>query len=70
MGFLIQLVMPSSPEMKRAMEELDEARLLAEATFCWDSMPAPTRQWMRENRSPEAAHWNVVTRMRPEESTQ
>ena len=53
--------------MKRAQEELEEARLLAEATFCWDSMPPATRQWMRENRSPEAAYWNVVTRIRPEE---
>jgi len=73
MGFLISLAPLSSVEtphesaMRRAMEDLDEARLLAEATFCWDSMPASTRQWIRKHRSREAAHWNVVTRMRPEE---
>jgi hypothetical protein len=50
--------------MNQAKEELDKARLLAEATFCWDSMPAATRKWMREQRSAEAAHWNIVTRMR------
>jgi hypothetical protein len=70
MGFLIQLAVPSSPEMQRALDELDEARLLAEATFRWDSMPPATRKWMRENRSSEAAHWNVVTRIRPEDLLQ
>jgi hypothetical protein len=43
--------------------------LLAEATFCWDEMPDPTRKWMRERRSPEAEHWNVVSLMQPEDST-
>jgi hypothetical protein len=70
MGFLIQLAVPSSPEMQRALDELDEARLLAEATFRWDSMQPATRKWMRENRSSEAAHWNVVTRIRPEDLLQ
>jgi hypothetical protein len=56
--------------MQRALDELDEARLLAEATFRWDSMPPATRKWMRENRSSEAAHWNVVTRIRPEDLLQ
>jgi hypothetical protein len=73
LGFLTQLAMearmgnPHEAAMKRAIAELDAARLLAEATLCWDSMPASTRRWMREHRSPEAAHWNVVTRMRAEE---
>jgi hypothetical protein len=52
--------------MKEALDELDKARLVAETTFCWDSMPAPTRKWMRERRSPEAEHWNVVSLLRPE----
>jgi hypothetical protein len=53
--------------MKRALAELDPARLLAESTLCWDAMPAATRRWMREHRSPQAAHWNVVTRLWPED---
>jgi transcriptional regulator with XRE-family HTH domain len=72
LGFLTQLAMSASPEplhnaaMKRALGELDASRLLAEATLCWSSMPPATRRWMREHRSPEAAHWNVVTRQRPD----
>lgn len=71
LGFLIQLVKASGigePAMIDALDELDKARLLAEATLCWDSMPAPTRNWMRDRRSPEAEHWNIVSLMRPEGS--
>src|ERR1039458_8897460 len=53
--------------MARAKSELEAARLLAEATFCWDSMPEATRRWMRQNRSPEASHWKVVARLRAED---
>lgn len=66
LGFLIQLANPSGvsePAMKDALDELERARLLAESTFCWDSMPAPMRKWVRERRSPEAEHWNVVSLM-------
>jgi transcriptional regulator with XRE-family HTH domain len=70
LGFLIQLVTASGvgePAMRDARNELEKARLLAEATFCWDSMPASTRKWIRERRSPDAEHWNVVSLLRPEE---
>jgi len=50
-----------------AIEELDRARLLQEATLCWDAMPAATRNWMRLNRSPSAAHWNILTRLRSDD---
>jgi hypothetical protein len=30
-------------------------------------MPEATRRWMRQNRSPEASHWNVVARLRAED---
>lgn len=70
LGFLIQLSNPAAgPAMKDALDELDKARLVAEATFCWDEMPDSTRKWMRERRSPEAEHWNVVTMMRSEDAT-
>ena len=69
LGFLMHLANASGvsePAMKDALDELGKARLLAEATFCWDSMPAPTRKLMRERRSPEAEYWNVVSLMRSE----
>lgn len=69
LGFLLQLANASDvgePTMKDALDKLDKARLLAETTFCWDSMPAATRKLMRERRSPEAVHWNVVSLMNSE----
>ena len=70
LGFLIQLANDpcrAEPAMKDALDDLERARLIAEATFCWDSMPLPTRKLMRARRSPEAAHWNVVSLMRSED---
>jgi transcriptional regulator with XRE-family HTH domain len=67
LGFLLELAGTGTEPMARAKSELEAARLLAEATFCWDSMPEATRRWMRQNRSPEASHWNVVARLRAED---
>lgn len=67
LGFLLELAGTGTEPMAQARSELETARLLAEATFCWDSMPEATRRWMRQNRSPEASHWNVVTRLRAED---
>ena len=67
LGFLLDLAGTPTGPMAQARSELEKSRLLAEATFCWDSIPEATRQWMRQNRSPEASHWNVVTRVRAED---
>jgi transcriptional regulator with XRE-family HTH domain len=67
LGFLLELAGTGTEPMLQAKSELEAARLVAEATFCWDSMPPATRQWMRENRSPEASHWNTVSRLRAED---
>ena len=56
-----------TPELSEAVGELDRARLLCEATLCWDSMPAATREWMRLNRSPLARQWNVLSTLRAED---
>jgi transcriptional regulator with XRE-family HTH domain len=66
LGFVLQTAGVETPELSAAVHELERARLLQEATLCWDSMPAATRKWMRVNRSPVAEHWNVVTILRPE----
>ena len=69
LGFLVQLSNPAAePAMRLALGELDKARLLAEATFCWDDMPDATRRWIRERRSPEAEHWNILSLMRSGDS--
>ena len=67
LGFLLQAAGVDSPDGLLAVRELDRARLLREDTLCWDSMPAATREWMRANRTPLAAHWNVLTRLQAED---
>lgn len=67
LGFLLQLSRVETPEVLAAVHVLERARLLREATFCWDSMPAATQEWMRTNRSPLAEHWNVLTRAKAED---
>lgn len=67
LGFLLQTAAAGTPELEAAVRELERARLLEEATLCWDSMRATTREWMRVNRSPLAEHWNIVTTLGPED---
>ncbi|MEP6960439.1 MAG: helix-turn-helix domain-containing protein [Acidobacteriota bacterium] len=68
MGFLFQAAGVETPQFVAAAHELAPSRLLEEATLCWDSMPAATRNWVRAKRSPLAEYWNVVTTMRPVDS--
>ena len=68
LGFVLQAAGVETAELAAAVDELERARLLQEATLGWDSMPAATREWMRVNRSPLAEHWNVLTRLRPEDA--
>jgi transcriptional regulator with XRE-family HTH domain len=45
---------------------LDRSRLVREDTFCHESLTQAERHWLRVNRPPEAAHWNLLTDMRAE----
>jgi len=67
LGFVLQVAGVQTQEVLSALGELERARLLQEATLCWDSMPAPTREWIRTNRTTLARHWNVLTRLQPED---
>jgi hypothetical protein len=40
--------------------ELEQSRLVAETTLGREDMPSAERAWLREHRSPEARHWNVL----------
>jgi transcriptional regulator with XRE-family HTH domain len=66
LGFVLQTAGVQTPELSTTLHELERARLLQEATLCWDSMPAATRDWIRINRSPLAEHWNVLTTLQTE----
>lgn len=40
---------------------LERSRLVREDTYCHDSLTDVEKRWLRENRSPEAQHWNLLT---------
>jgi transcriptional regulator with XRE-family HTH domain len=53
-------------KLQARFEALESARLAREDTFCHDSMTQVERAWLREHRSPAAAHWNLLTDMKGE----
>jgi hypothetical protein len=53
-------------KLRECQQSLEAARLEAEDTFCHDAMTNAERKWLREHRSPVAAHWNLVTDLRKE----
>jgi transcriptional regulator with XRE-family HTH domain len=57
---------PRLSELSQLEQTLDESRLVKE-----DFLPRPPRtenekEWLRNNRTADAAHWNLLTRMRLE----
>lgn len=57
-------------ERNRALSELrnmlEKSRLAHEDTFLKPVNTEVEREWLRENRSDEARHWNLLTNWRPE----
>jgi transcriptional regulator with XRE-family HTH domain len=53
-------------KLRQYLQVLESARLAREDTFCHDSMTQAERKWLREHRSPVAAHWNLLTDMKGE----
>jgi len=51
-------------QLKGQETRLERSRLAREDTFCHDSLTAAERRWLREARSPEAEHWNLLTDLR------
>ena len=54
-------------KLRQCLEDLEPSRLAREDTFCHDSMTKVEKAWMREHRSPAAAHWNLLTDMKGEQ---
>jgi transcriptional regulator with XRE-family HTH domain len=50
-------------KLRGCLAVLERARLAREDTFCHDSMTQAERAWLREQRSPAASHWNLLTDM-------
>jgi len=56
----------SAHRLRETLKVLESARLAREDTFCCDLMTQAERAWLREHRSPVAAHWNLLTDMKGE----
>ena len=52
--------------LRQLEQELECSRLAVEDTLCRASLPAAMRRWLEKQRSPEAAHWRLLTDWRPE----
>ncbi|HEY1678969.1 MAG TPA: helix-turn-helix transcriptional regulator [Candidatus Sulfotelmatobacter sp.] len=48
---------------------LERSRLAREDTYCHDSLTEAEKRWLREARSPEAGHWNLLTDLTAEQLT-
>ncbi len=55
-----------SRKLTEYVDVLDRSRLAKEDTLCRDALTEAERKWLRLNRSPEAAHWNLLTDMKVE----
>ena len=51
-------------KLRSCLEVLQTARLAREDTFCHDSMTQAERVWLRDHRSPAAAHCNLLIDMK------
>lgn len=47
--------------LARRLVEMEPSRLAREDTLCRESLTEVERRWLREHRSPEAEHWNLLT---------
>jgi transcriptional regulator with XRE-family HTH domain len=76
LGFLVTVALklaerrlnkPAVEKLNRVEDELESARLAAETTLGREAMPPAEREWLREHRSPEARHWNVLAGLKLQE---
>jgi hypothetical protein len=51
----------AAPRLRELVQALEPSRLAREGTLCHDSMTETERRWLREQRPPEAKHWNLLT---------
>jgi transcriptional regulator with XRE-family HTH domain len=57
---------PTVQSLRELRSKLDESRLVKEDVFYRPPRTDSERQWLVQNRSEEAAHWNLLTDLRPE----
>jgi len=54
------------PELSQVESALEPSRLAREETFGQGHAPDRLREWLRDNRTDEARHWNLLTDLRVE----
>ena len=52
--------------LARQESVIERSRLAREDTLCHESLTNAERRWLRDHRSPEAAHWGLLTDLSPE----
>lgn len=57
---------PRLSELSQLEQTLNESRLAKEDSLPRSPRTETEREWLRNNRSEDAVHWNLLTRMRPE----
>jgi hypothetical protein len=62
----VQLAATRSRDLSRLENLLDDSRLAKEDVFYRPPRTESEREWIRVNRTEDAAHWNLVTDMKPE----
>jgi hypothetical protein len=53
-------------ELQRLEESLEPSRLAREDTYGRKETSVRMRAWLRENRSADAEHWNLLTDLKPD----
>lgn len=56
----------SARRLQEYVAILDRSRMVREDTLCRESMTNTEKNWLKESRSEDALHWNLLTDMRPE----
>ena len=55
-----------APRLRELVQAMEPSRLAREDTLCHDSMTDAERSWLREQRPPQAKHWNLLTDLGPD----
>ena len=50
-----------APLLAKCESQLSRSRLVKEDTFCHESLTETEKHWLRQTRSAEAEHWNLLT---------
>jgi transcriptional regulator with XRE-family HTH domain len=54
-------------QLRSHVAELERSRLANEDTLAHRSLSQAERKWLRAHRTPSAAHWNLLTDLKPED---